>query len=533
LETIRKIFLTLAALILDFFISEFYYKSIMYRKFQLLLMVCALSLAGFAQGGDVTLDTVDNYSDWGWQCLVVENSYIQLVIVPELGGRVLYYGMPEDEYMWINPDQLGKTYDPDVNVNGPWGSSSGYGGYKVWPAPQDKWNWPPPPHLAWGPYTYTTEVATADSVVIYLRSQVETSLTPGLQMARRYKVYRNSTRVKVEQILIWDVTQATVRHEGESDYASFSTYFPASLNTLNGKGNGTFSAVDENITKYQFVSGKSGKMFSFLSQGWMTFVDERDEQSYTKIFEIFPENNNYPDDNSNFEIYSSGGNYIELEVLSPIESIGGAGDSISFGEYWYAAKVNGSIKGANHAGIIREKLNFDKSSGTLSGEFGIFNNGSLRTVYYDKDIHEVGSMEATLVNATEKYTVSTVISLPENAAEIRILAFDSEGSPIGILDAVSTDPAVGLAGIYSSEQCKIYPTLVEKGMPFSIQTSPVAGEDIMVEIHSLADGKDAGNFIFPGSSDIYSVTTDLLVAGIYIVTVRHSGMIFREKMIIL
>jgi hypothetical protein len=515
----------------------------MYRKLQLLLLGFTFSLTGSAQGMDVKLDIVDNYNDWGWQCLVIENSYIQLVIVPEIGGRVLYYGIPDDEYMWINPDELGNTYDPDVNVNGPWGSSTGYGGYKVWPAPQSRWNWPPPPHLAWGPYTYTIEAETADSVVIYVRSQVETSLTPGLQMARRYRVYRNSTRVKVEQILInttasaqswsiWDVTQSTVKHEGESDYASFSTYFPASLSSLNGKGNGTFSAVDENISKYQFVSGKSGKMFSFLSQGWMSFVDERDEQSYTKIFDIFPDNNNHPDDNSNFEIYSSGGQYIELEVLSPIETMDGGGDSIAYDEYWYAAKINGPIRGASHAGIIKEKLNFTKASGQISGEFGIFNTGSLRMAYYDKDNQEVGTLEATDVNATDKYTVSANITIPENTAEIRILAYDPDSRFIGVLDAVSTEPVTGIDGMPSSGHCKIFPTLVEKGMPFSIQTSPVAGEDITVEIHSLADGKEAGKFIIPGNSDLVSVRTDFLATGIYAVTIRYSGMVFREKMII-
>jgi hypothetical protein len=514
----------------------------MIRKFKLLLMGWAFSLTGFSQGSDVKLDTVDNYNDWGWQCLVIENSYIQLVIIPEIGGRVLYYGMPGDEYMWINPDELGKTYDPDVNVNGPWGTSSGYGGYKVWPAPQSKWNWPPPPHLAWGPYTYKTEAATADSVVIYVRSQVETTLSPGLQMARRYRVYRNSTRVKVEQILIntnasaqswsiWDVTQATVKHEGESDYASFSTYFPASLSSLNGKSNGTFSAVDDNTSKYKFVSGKNGKMFSFLSHGWMSFVDERDEQSYTKIFEIFPDNNNHPDDNSNFEIYSSGGQYIELEVLSPIESIKAGGDSIIYNEYWYAAKVNGPVRGANHAGIIKEKLNFDKSTGQISGEFGIFNSGTLRMAFYNSDNQELAILDAVGVNATDKYTVSGNLTLPENTTEIRILAYDTEGGFIGVLDAVSAEPT-GIAGLPSAGYCKLFPTLVEQGMPFFIQASPLAGEDYAVEIHSMADGKEEGRFIIPGSSDIFTVRTDFLATGIYLVTIRHSEMVFREKVII-
>jgi hypothetical protein len=515
----------------------------MYRKIQILIMGCGLGLAGFAQGSDVTLDTIDNFNSWGWQCLVVENSYIQLVIVPEIGGRVLYYGLPDDEYMWINSDQLGKTYDPDNNVNGPWGSSTGYGGYKVWPAPQDKWNWPPPPHLAWGPYTFVTEAATADSVVLYVRSQIETSLTPGLQMARRYRVYRNSTRVKVEQILIntnaaaqswsiWDVTQATVKHEGETDYSSFSTYFPASLNSINGKSNGTFSAVNENVTKYQFASGKSGKMFSFLSEGWMSFVDERDAQSYTKIFAIYPDNNNHPDNNSDFEIYSSGGEYIELEVLSPIESIGGGGDSIDYTEYWYAAHINGPVKGANHAGIIKAKLSYDGTLKHISGEFGIFNSGSVRLVFYDKDNQEVGSAEANPVNAADQYVLYRDLSVPENAAEIRLQAYDANGGFIGTLDAVSANPSTGVNAISPSGYCKIFPTFVEKGQTFFIKTNPADAGDAVVTIHSVADGKEADSFVFRGNSEQYSVPTESLSRGIYILTVKKSELVYREKIVV-
>ena len=259
--------------------------------------------------------------------------------------------------------------------------------------------------------------------------------------------------------------------------------------------------VDENVTKYQFVSGKSGKMFSFLSQGWMSFVDERDEQSYTKIFEIFPDNDNHPDDNSNFEIYSSGGNYIELEVLSPIETIDGGGDSISYDEYWYAAKVNGAIRGANHAGIIRRKLNFDKSSGHISGEFGIFNNGSLRIVYFDKDNQEVGSMDAIPVNATEKYTLST-----DHFLARKYRRNQDSGLRCGKQFDRSTRCSLSGSGYRHCRHpfIRALQSISDpggKGNAFYHSNQSCPGEDITVEIHSLADGREAGTFVFPGNSD--------------------------------
>jgi hypothetical protein len=515
----------------------------MYKKLILLSILGVAFLKSFSQGSDVKLDTIDNYNDWGWQSLVIENGFIQLVIVPEIGGRVLYYGFPDDEYMWINSDQLGKTYDPDVNVNGPWGTSSGYGGYKVWPAPQSKWNWPPPPHLAWGPYTFKTEAATPDSVVVYVRSQVETTLTPGLQLARRYKVYRNTSRVIVEQILInvktaaqswgiWDVTQATVKHEGSSDYANFSTYFPAGISTINGKTNGAYSAVNEDVTKYKFSSGKSGKMYSFLSEGWMSFVDERDEQSYTKIFEIFPDNDNHPDNNSNFEIYSSGGEYIELEVLSPIEEIQANGDSIAYTEYWYAARVNGDILGANHAGIIRNRLHYNATEHTVSGEFGAFSSGYLQLTCYNADNQVEGTVDPVNVNAADKVTLLAAVPSPEATKKIRILAYDTHDNLIGTLDSVSTDDDTYIPSSGRDWNCLIYPTRVAKGTPINLEISNPGAQETTIEIISPGDGKVSASYVLKTGVCNYSMETSRLMAGLYLVTVKNANRILREKIII-
>ena len=142
-------------------------------------------------------------------------------------------------------------------------------------------------------------------------------------------------------------------------------------------------------------------------------------------------------------------------------------------------------------------------------------------------------MEEVPVSASDTYTVSATVSLPENAAEIRILSYDSEGGLIGNLDSVSTDPATGINDLNSQEFCKIYPTVVKSGVAFSIQTGICVEGAILVEIRSLADGREEGKFVFRGCSKVLSVETGSLMAGIYLITVHHSGRIWNEKLIVL
>lgn len=100
------------------------------RPFRILTIVLVLFLCNYvakAANGDVSLDTVPDYNGWGWDALVVDNGIIQLLIIPDIGGRVMFYGFTGDEYLAVNEGQMGQVYDPDVNNNGPW-SSWGYGG---------------------------------------------------------------------------------------------------------------------------------------------------------------------------------------------------------------------------------------------------------------------------------------------------------------------------------------------------------------------------------------------------------------------
>lgn len=514
----------------------------MYRNFFLFIMGIAFGYAGYAQDHNVQLDTVDNYNGWGWKALVVDNEYIQLLILPEIGGRILHYGFEGDAYMAVNASQINKTYNPSTNQTGPW-SSWGYGGYKVWPAPQSVWNWPPPPYLDWGNYSWSVEHASTDSVIIYMKSQVESYRTAGLQQARRIKIYKNTTRVTVEQILInvsnsrtewsvWEVTQAIVDHDGTKDYENISTYFPSNesdIKVLMGSKIPT-TEVEENVRKFNYA-GNGWKIGMLLKEGWGCFVDEQDEQTYAKIFDIDPVSAQYPDQNSNFQLYV-GGTYIEIEVLGPLTDIA-QGDSTAYTETWYAARIKGDIHTANHAGAVRVRLSYNPATFSVNGEYGIFNSGSLRLKYFNASGQEIDVDDAVAVNAADKFTLNETISLPEGADIIKLMAYDAEGLLIGVLDSVVTSGGTALADRAGELPCRIYPTVIEKGAGFNIDLSALPSEKITVEIRSLADGKLAGKYIFTGNASGRMVDTTFLVPGLYMVSIQQDGMVFREKIIVL
>ncbi len=503
------------------------------------IAVFILSLK-IVQSQNLTIDTI-NYNNYGWQALVIDNGYIQLVIFPEIGGRVLYYGFPDDEYMWVNEDQLGKMYDPLTQTYGPWNGSSGYGGYKVWPAPQSIWSWPPPPYLAWGPYDFETEIANADSVVIYLRSKVETQKAPGLQFARRYKVFRNSAEVRVEQILInkntdsqewsiWDVTQATVAHQGESDYNNFSVYFPVNINEISGKSNGSYSKVNENITRFSFQYGKSGKMYSFVNKGWISFVDERDKQTYSKLFDIFP-GSEHPDNNSNFEIYSSGGQYIEIEVLSPLWQIG-TDDSVIYNEYWCAAHINGNILGANYAGIIRNPLCYNNSENSITGEFGVFNTGTIQLKFFNQTDEQIGSSEVISVEAAENIALNVETPLPEGTVKIKLLCYDVNDKYIGVLESCMVGGTSLMTDLQANTEFYLYPASIQQGEFLNYSFSDNINTLLIIEIYRIADGSMVYKTTITNSGKEGRFIPRLPGKGLYLVTIKNNSVNFRKKIFV-
>lgn len=457
-------------------------------KLHLLLLILFFLMIKPASSADVTLKTED-YNNWGWECLVVENGYIEVVIIPELGGRILRYALPGDQHFAVNSRNIGQTYNADSETYGPWGKGYGYGGYKNWPAPQSYWNWPPPPHLGWGDYTYTVEHESADSVVIFMESPVETNnLGKGLQQSRRITVYKNSTLLKLEQFLtnvsapvkdyaIWDITQVMVQHNTDKDYQNFSVYFP-SPNVLRNNDNLNITDIDDAIGLYKDSKG-SGKAF-MNGPAWCANVDELEEQAYFKMFQ-YDEEATYSDQNANFQIYSAGDrSYIEIEVLSPLKNMA-KGETIQYDEWWSAAKVKGVQYTSSKAGSIL-KSNLDGTA--FSGEYGIFSSGSVELHYFDQSGSELGNSDKTSVEAGQKLALSETV--PDGTTDVSLYAYNSDNKFIASLSATMTTTSSGVLDYEQQTAFMVYPTLCNAGEAVTIIGRKAIPENCGINLISLA-----------------------------------------------
>jgi hypothetical protein len=419
----------------------------MFRKFTFsFFMAAGINLLIVAAPDSVSIDTVDNYSSWGWNdILVIRNNYITLGIVPAIGGRVLQYDLGVDTFMIINESLMGDIFTLPSPT--PWDATWGYGGYKTWPAPQSEWNWPPPPVLDWGSYDYEVFQTSGDSVVVWLKGQTETIRTPGLRFDRYLTVYKNSTRVKVSTVLfnenssaqewgVWDVTQAIVRHKPLNDYSNISVYFPVTGHDdiwNNGNDLPDRQEILPGIEQVHY-GATEGKIFAAVPEGWVCFVDERDNQTYAKVFDIV-EGAAYPDNGGIVQVYTNGSSrYMEIEVTGPVENIGANGDSIIFTEYWYAGQSRGPYYSLNHAGAVKDPLHFSRSSKLITGGYAAFSEGQFKIAYLNEseEFISYGPVQAVAPNVFVDLELSA--NPPAGTRFIELQAFNVDGGLIGTLD---------------------------------------------------------------------------------------------------
>ena len=111
------------------------------------LLASLLLLAWQSAQGAVVVKAI-TYSGWK-DAVQMSNGTVEVVIVPQI-GRIMRYGLADGpNILWNNPDLLGKITDMN-SASKDW---LNYGGDKLWPAPQERWGWPPERALDSGPQT--------------------------------------------------------------------------------------------------------------------------------------------------------------------------------------------------------------------------------------------------------------------------------------------------------------------------------------------------------------------------------------------
>lgn len=414
----------------------------------------------------------------GWAFIHVENSLVNLQIVPEIGGRVLQYRLGDYDFFLVDEQLYGKK--PPVSGVGPDGEWLNYGGDKLWLAPQgwdNEQQWPGPPDPVLDGQPYALEVLSP-KVVRLTSGEDQRS---GVQLSRVIKMHEGTTRVDVTATMknidtkprrwgIWVHTQfnAGNRH-GRGYNENYWAYCPLNRNSVFPKGYDVQYGLVNNMSyKPDYDAGmmrvhyqrRVGKIGIDSPAGWVATVDATDGYVFVHRFEHEP-NKPYPDpDNSSVEIWMNGlGEFVawgkvnqmpndvkenpyifESEVISPYANLE-PGQEYNYDYKWYSAKIptGTGVISCNEVGVICEPLKAEVTQNTLAltGKFGAFYEGTANICIVDRgEHHSEFSVKSIEVSPLEELNLNLKIAISEElsrSAAILITLFDKNGNLIGEL----------------------------------------------------------------------------------------------------
>ncbi|UCC21626.1 MAG: DUF4380 domain-containing protein [Planctomycetota bacterium] len=413
-----------------------------------------------------------------WDSIDLKNELIEIQAVPKIGGRIIQYKLGDYDFFWVNEELAGKEIPASrLGPNGEW---LNYGGDKVWPAPQGRandqqWPGPPDPVLDGGPYT--AELIKKNGRVKAVRMTSEKDMQSGIQFSRKFKIFDDCTRVRVEASMknidtkprrwgVWVVTQFdTSNRHGDGHNKNYWTYCPINPDSMYHKGyNVMIGLVGHLSYKPDYENGMMrvhydyhvGKIGMDSSAGWIATLDATDGYVFVHRF-CYEPGKAYPD-NASVEFWLNGpgeltawGSQIEKmpddtpylmesEVLSPFASLE-PGESYTFSYDWYSAKVPVGVVVAacSDVGVTCKALSAEVCGGKLKvgGDFGVFYEGYCRLALLDEDGREIKKVgDKVPVTPLKAFVLSEVksakdIGVPEKAVKLGVNLYDSKGRLVG------------------------------------------------------------------------------------------------------
>jgi hypothetical protein len=499
---------------------------------------------------DFTLDTIQNYKNWGWEALVIQNEYITVAIVPEMGGNILQYDFGKDTLLLLEPNTFGKSFAMGTGKS-PFDGTWGFGGFQTWPTPEA---WPPPPNLTYRTYSYTVETSNSDSITIFLKSEKEISIFPGLQFERKISVYNHSTRVKIEnkvinqnpkpaQCGIMNVSYFAGIRDSLNNYADFRLNFPLNpaSNYKDGiyfdpKSKGFLGQTDPGIYTIEY-NPTQGKIYADVKDGWASFTDKKDDQCYLRVFDVF-EGETYPDNGARFEVYLSVvPHFMALEVMSPIKDLTANGGNFTFADNLFSTKLNNTIFKATHAGASSQRLSYDSLTNKLTGILGVFYKCEIRLSYYDKSHHFLSTERCMLAYPDSTIFINETVHLPSETNFIELGAYQIDNHFIDILDQIdfSAKDRVKISRSYDATKIlSLRNNVIKNGTELYYQVNNLVNEKIKIDLYNV-NGKNVCP-VYRGSINEPVFNNHLPIKdmnqGLYFIILTYQDRLICEKIVV-
>jgi hypothetical protein len=393
----------------------------------------------------------------GWDACFLENDFIRLVTVPDIGGRVMAYDLGTYPFLFVDPDLAGKLFSPEENLgDGSLGAWKNYGGAKTWPAPQgwdndQQWHGPPDPVLDTG--RYRLEALQAKGAAAAVRMASPPDPRTGVQIVRSLRIGAQSTRVHLTLTFrnttdhpirwsIWDVTQLRAERrlpDGATTYdrdcvvtarVNPGSRFPKGFNVMFGAADNPQWQVENGLFRAPYL-WQIGKVGLDSTTGWIAFHNGSEGATFVERF-AHASGAEYPDGGATVECwtvgagqvanldYAASGIYLmETEVLGPLRTIA-PGRETRFRIEWGACRCAGPIVRARvggDAGCVAVPLMATVTGKEvyLTGSFGVFDKGRLILLLNDDDGSVLRQQELGPVDPLGAVQVDHTAPLPTGA----------------------------------------------------------------------------------------------------------------------
>jgi hypothetical protein len=431
------------------------------------------------------------------------------------------------------------------------------GGFRQLPSPQADFGWPAPPALDFGKYTCTVRLNTVDSCVVYLESPVETSTDTkyakhkGLQYKRTLTMYKASSRVKVEMVMlnkegtstlshgIWDITQSLCGASNTTyDKENMWVYFPLNPNSSMSGGYVEYEQngkKDNTQWKKDVVPGIMGvqykqvvaKIGADCKGGWVCFVDRGDGYAYVKTFTYQDaKKTSYPDSGASVQVYTYK-DYpnTEVEVLGPITALA-KGDSVTMVENWYAARSKGPVYSVNSAGLVSKPIAAEQSGSSVkvAGSYGVFYQGKVRAIFKGSGAEVAADSYA--VSPNEYFELADTLKIPANTTKLFLALYSGGGAFMGNLDSAAVT-AVGVSDKPMQQDLAGSASMMITRTPEALLINASYQGAYRLELTSV-DGKRIMEIRGQGPSS-HTVPLSKLSAGVICVRAHHGGAVEERR----
>ncbi len=409
----------------------------------------------------------------GWDAEQLSNHWVQLVIVPQNGGRLMQVTFNGHAYLFNNPKLAGKYFPPTA---GKWFN---YGGDKLWLLPEgneDEQHWVGNSDLIDdGPFSFR-KLSEGKGCEIELTGPADPQT--GVQFQRTIHLDADSPRIQFHAImknvtghtLEWSmqsVSQYDTSDRGAPEQTrvnhDFWTFTPANpsstyLNRYHVRfgpaENPSVSVRDDGLFVVHYTH-MAAELWLDSQDGWLAVVDGSSHYAMVERFE-YESAKTYPGKAS--VIFWTNGTemhlnadgvpslsadpdaspiYLEAELNSPMCRLR-PGESCSFDTEWFPTRAGSDFRSVVDPGVVMRPLQATVNNGKLSltGAFGVFFQGRLVAHFYDQHGSSIANTPIGEVSPAEPVALETQVTPPANAARVSLHLEDESGVDRGAFQEV-------------------------------------------------------------------------------------------------